>query len=315
MFKFNNRTPKKIKFNGLNVAKLIFNGIVVWVEKVLKTVTGYPAILENSTGEKLENLKIYGNSVQNVSVGDKVTDESDSNFGKYKIPIKVRGKNLFNYTEAIQSAQQSLVDEGGWITLSIDNTSGTETIYSNFWTKVNDNLKTDTKYYLYLEILEKEGDINLNLVSAHSSYKSQFLWGLGEQSGYITTVSDFSDSKTMLRSFASCKAGEKGSIKFRIAVYEVKQDSFEPYYNEKYDIYLDEPLRKVGDYADYLDFKQGLIVRNVEEVDGVLNKLDTPQTETISVPDILTVKGTNIITIDTEIEPSNIEVSYYAKEV
>ena len=34
MFDFNGKTPKKILYNGLNVAKLVFNGIVVWMEKL-----------------------------------------------------------------------------------------------------------------------------------------------------------------------------------------------------------------------------------------------------------------------------------------
>lgn len=38
---------------------------------------------------------------------------------------------------------------------------------------------------------------------------------------------------------------------------------YEPYYKKVYNIYLDEPLRKVGDYADYVDFKNGKVVRNV----------------------------------------------------
>ena len=33
--------------------------------------------------------------------------------------------------------------------------------------------------------------------------------------------------------------------------------------SESFDIYLDEPLRKVGDYADYIDFENGKVVRNV----------------------------------------------------
>lgn len=51
--------------------------------------------------------------------------------------------------------------------------------------------------------------------------------------------------------------------------------SYEPY--EKYkipinvngnitNIYLDEPLRKIGDYSDYIDFKSGKVVRNINKV-------------------------------------------------
>lgn len=39
-----------------------------------------------------------------------------------------------------------------------------------------------------------------------------------------------------------------------------------PYYNETTNIYLDEPLRKIGDYSDYIDFINGKIVRNIDEI-------------------------------------------------
>lgn len=42
--------------------------------------------------------------------------------------------------------------------------------------------------------------------------------------------------------------------------------SYEPYFNETTNIYLDEPLRKIGDYADYVDFKAGKVVRNVAQI-------------------------------------------------
>ena len=65
-FNFNGNTPKKILFNGLSVAKLVFNGVAVWLEKVLTTITGFPIVLTNCTGEDLVDYKIEGNSVQKV---------------------------------------------------------------------------------------------------------------------------------------------------------------------------------------------------------------------------------------------------------
>lgn len=67
MFDFNGKTPKKILYNGLNVAKLVFNGIVVWMEKILTLIAGYPITLLNSTGDDLVDYKIYGNSVQEMT--------------------------------------------------------------------------------------------------------------------------------------------------------------------------------------------------------------------------------------------------------
>lgn len=88
-FNFNGNTPKKILYNGLNVAKLIYNGVVVWMSKVLATISGIlPLTLTNSTGDDLVDYKIYGNTdVSKTSVGDLVTDTSDINYGKYKIPV------------------------------------------------------------------------------------------------------------------------------------------------------------------------------------------------------------------------------------
>ena len=168
-------------------------------------------------------------------------------------------------------------------------------------------------------------------------------------------------------------------------------------------IYLDEPLRKVGDYADYIDFKNQKVVRNVKELElnesigfgvyksgsfegfmtyrkemlsgnrdygycthinnipfdtksriwfGVDNNvifmsfpdiynqgetdderkaafytfllaqteagtpvkviyiLKTPTEETISLPALKTFKGTNVMSVDTSVQPSNIKAKY-----
>lgn len=273
-----------------------------------KTIKGFSYTVPNDGKDYA--LYWYGESdlfknIENIQIeeGTSATEYESydaDHLGKYKIPITVRGKNLFNYTEAINSTEQGFVDEDGWITLSIDNTSGTSTKYLNFWTKVNNNLKPNTKYYVYVDVAKKEGNITHTAVSTAVSNESQFVNGNVKESGYVTTVSDFSIAKTMLRSFASCKAGEKGSVKFRIAVYEVKQDSFEPYYNEKYDIYLDEPLRKVENAVDYIDFKRGKVIR----------KVGTEKTESIVLPDVFTKNGNNIIEVGTSVAPSNIEVIY-----
>ena len=69
---------------------------------------GYPLKMENCKKyKKMRDLKVYGNSFQDgtpasdapvevVSVGDLVTDTTDANYGKYKIPVVQRGINYFN---------------------------------------------------------------------------------------------------------------------------------------------------------------------------------------------------------------------------
>lgn len=88
-------------------------------------------------------------------------------------------------------------------------------------------------------------------------------------------------------------------------------------------IYLNEPLRKIGDYSDYIDFKNQKVYKNVEVIDdtgtltleeslkGVVDNVGGD----IDLPIISTINDTNIITTDTTIEPSNMEIQYYKKGV
>lgn len=63
-------------------------------------------------------------------------------------------------------------------------------------------------------------------------------------------------------------------------------------------IYLDEPLRKVGEFVEYIDFGNQKVVRNG----------DTE--ETIVLPSIPTAKGRTILDSNTSIKPSNMKVIY-----
>lgn len=95
---------------------------------------------------------------------------------------------------------------------------------------------------------------------------------------------------------------------------------YEPYIEPKiYNIYLNEPLRKIGDFVDYIDFRTQEVVRNVEVIDDTgtlsleqsLRGLETPIRQKISIPNIQLYNGKNTIEIDTFIAPSKIETVYY----
>lgn len=87
-------------------------------------------------------------------------------------------------------------------------------------------------------------------------------------------------------------------------------------------IYLNEPLRKVGDYADYIDFKKQKVFKNVEVIDNTgtlsleesLNGVTDDVGTNIELPNIPTFKGTTILSVDTTIQPSNLEVVYKGKK-
>ena len=98
--------------------------------------------------------------------------------------------------------------------------------------------------------------------------------------------------------------------------------SYEPYRDPvTTTISLDEPLRKVGDVADYIDYAGQKVVRQVEVNDdtGTLPleesyfALDAPVDEPMELPTIGTDLYDNVITVDTQIQPSNVKVTYFKK--
>ena len=80
---------------NITIKKMILN------QGKWETVEGVPPLtLENGKYGKIRNYKIFGNSIQDgeptpeapiqvKSVGDLVTNETDINFGKYKIPVVI----------------------------------------------------------------------------------------------------------------------------------------------------------------------------------------------------------------------------------
>lgn len=65
MIKIDGKSPRKIFYDGKNVAKVMCDGVTVWISKILALVSGkFPLTLEKSTGESLVDYKIYGESVQ-----------------------------------------------------------------------------------------------------------------------------------------------------------------------------------------------------------------------------------------------------------
>lgn len=91
--------------------------------------------------------------------------------------------------------------------------------------------------------------------------------------------------------------------------------------SEVYNIFLDEPLRRVGEYCDYIDFKTQSIIRNVDVIDetGYLpitesyTPLTTPKVSTSVLPVIHTNQMINSVQIDTSTQPSNVKIQYYKK--
>lgn len=142
------------------------------------------------------------------------------------------GQQLYDYKDVVTVTSGITRDDNGWITVSYDNTSGTEVKFFNFWTN-NLNLKPSKNYLIVAEIKNVSGTGILQCVSKNftnpqtqGQFNDQFQKNFTElQNGNIvtnvmTTVENIKDVIYGLRSYIAFKVGEKGSITFRISVVD-----------------------------------------------------------------------------------------------
>ena len=225
-------------------------------------VNGYPLTLKHSKGRKLLDYKIYGNSVQDgtptpdnpieiQSVGELVTDTSDSNYGKYKIPVTVTGKN-YNKTLPIHKYDYSL-DYKKY------NSTNIAILPKGTYTLSGDYMPTIQFF-----------DINTNeriLVPDAVTYNKNFVYSAWDNYALTPTTTFVKQATiTVLKDLKITLASTVGELgEFQIEEGN-KATEYEPYIEPKTtNIYLNEPLRKLGEYADYIDFKNKKIVRNIKE--------------------------------------------------
>ena len=108
---------------------------------------------------------------------------------------------------------------------------------------------------------------------------------------------------------------------YDIAYYaETDTTEYEPYIGETKHIYLNEPLRKVGDYADYIDFKNQKVMRQIEvlddtgtkSIDESLGVVSSPTEEIITAPELYVPNSASMNVIsDAATQPSSIKLTYY----
>lgn len=213
-------------------------------EKIKESTNNNAEILKQLQEEN-EELK---NQIPSVSVSENSIHVEDN--GSLDFNWKIRrghqqevrkGYNLYNVKDVKTVSEGVTVDDDGWITMNCDNSSGTANQYINFYTN-NLNLKTSTNYAIIVEIKNVTGNGNLNIPSVYND-ESQFqeFWNIEfsaiTANKYKTirkTLSDFSASKSGLRTFAVFSAGKKGSITFRVSVLEDTTVNLDTFVYEKF---------------------------------------------------------------------------------
>ena len=233
---------------------------------------GYPLKMENCKKyKKMKQLELYGNSLQDgtptpdnpievQSVGELVTDGADSNYGKYKIPVVVKCKNLWDKENYLVSSAQDgslrrefLATEYDWLKPGNTITLSLTIFVSENDTRVNPKftccvLGTDGKEY---------GSKHLSSYSKGVEERKFATYTIPQiavdiKALYVRPIDYSSNSGGVWDAYAKDIQIELGDT----------ATPYEPYVEPvTTNIYLNESLRKLGNYADYIDFKENKVVR------------------------------------------------------
>lgn len=223
---------------------------------------------------------------------DKPTDYSL--IGKYNVELKEKGlgKNLLdieNYTASVGSASITKKDDHFYVTTSANAAGILFPIDEEF--AVGDKVSYQAEINLvYEEYEEYKDSITLRIWNAtkktwlncgyngYETASSTIILNtpkLLKCNGVLLTSSNYSKGDVLQ---ANISRGWTGKSSRNNMAFEVYYDTimfekgstcsaYEPFIVKTHNIYLDEPLRKVGNAYDYIDFTSKKVVRNVEVVD------------------------------------------------
>lgn len=253
------------------------------------TITGI-AIQLAGNSKKYTGLNLQ---IRNVMIEEGTTATDYEPYHKYKIPVVARGKNLFDGI----LAQKMITTSTG--------------IANN-----------NTSYASSLNYQQVKSSTNYVVSTSNKAKRPQFIFYYDVNYNYLGYSAE---NPTKFTTPADCKY-----IKFRcisndldVGNIQIEEGTsateYEPYIPPvTTNIFLDEPLRKVGNYADYVDFERQKVVRNVEVLDDTgtktidesLGVINPPTEETVTLPALPQFKGTTIYEVGTNIKPSGMEAKY-----
>ncbi len=214
------------------------------------------------TGGK--NLPTPENPIEINSVGDLITDINDSNYGKYKIPIKVTGKNLINQ-DLLFSSKNITKENNSYIVKNYPLAIGPEEInYDEIIEHLKEIIKPNVTYILSREVENYTGNSS-GLIQIRGGGKALVTTPYGNERKYIK----FSLTQEEINSIDYIYIyGSSDGIKYSNIQLEMSDNlsDYEPYQGEITNIYLNEPLRKIENYTDYIDLINKKVVRNIKEL-------------------------------------------------
>ncbi len=214
--------------------------------------------LEECYNDRIYNAKLSGNSVlggepspeapvEIKSVGDLVSEGEHS--GKYKIGVTARGKNLF--------------DSDLWLSYFDKLEDGSYKSNRNISTslKVDCFLPKGTYQLSYDMKCPKGKDYSLILYNLSGDY-AYFYWKAsnGEWT-HRTHIVNLTEDAYFIGWYYNEQTNELFFKNLQVEKGN-EETQFEPYKApQAFELYLEEPLCKIGEYEDYIDFENKKVIR------------------------------------------------------
>lgn len=179
----------------------------------------------------------------------------------YKIPVNVRSENLFDI-DTISNIGGG-TNNNGIITSTTRSTSGTINLnfkFSDILVKAGETLYFSADIKLNNDSIGTFSTINDNVHAGATKIIYPTLNNKYQRYQTSYTYSNDETVKSMLIQIGNLLGS------FEVSNIMISKDDsiiYKPYYNETTNIYLDEPLRKIDGYSDYIDFINGKVVRNI----------------------------------------------------
>ena len=238
----------------------------------------FPSEIKN-TGDLLtkDNCESYG------------SDACD-NIGKYVVQVKATGKNLFDYDNVSSVYGVKKQDNGyytNYMAYNMISTYQTLKKYIGKKVTVSFDLTTSKDGTFSIYPYQRNG-IGINFSMFSKEIKANTKTRV-TATGFVEVLG--TNPAYSLGEIIVYNEGYKGSYLVNNIQFEVGEQAtdYEAYNEKTTNIYLTEPLRKVGDTADYIDYANSKVVRNVGKTifNGSENWIQYPSTNKYYVSDVL----------------------------
>lgn len=221
----------------------------------IKTISGSPPLSFKAKAGALKNYKIYGNTVDGESVGNRTGNLCENS---------ISGVNI---------------SSNGFIYADIHNDVGYAKVVAGETYTINSYV------YAFFEEEPKEGN---------RSYDNGRVVGTSP-STFEAPINGYVAFRTESGSQLQCNEGNN-LLPYEPYGYKVPVTVSNGTDTQTIPIYLPEQIRKVGDEAEYISYDDQKLHRiGAEDID-------------VTLPELPTLTGTNVLTVGTVVQPSDVYI-------